>query len=135
PLAARQARGEPRIVALDGIRAHQDRVHPVAQVVSQGARALAADPARLAAGGGDLAVETDRPLRVTQGIPVRTCLKKGWLSRSASCCSTPVCTEIPARRNRAIPFPFTSGLGSEEAEITRRTPASMMARVQGGVRP
>ena len=47
----------------------------------------------------------------------------------------PSTTATPPRLSRLSPLPLTSGLGSEDALNTRRTPASSTARLHGGVRP
>ncbi len=72
---------------------------------------------------------------VTHGRPVRIALKNGRFSASACSRSTPVITSTPPRRSRATPLPSTSGFGSADAQITRRTPASRIATEHGGVFP
>ena len=74
-------------------------------------------------------------LRVTKGRPLAMKRNQGALSASHSARSGPATTSTPARRSREVPFPFTSGLGSREPTKTRRTPASVTATLQGGVRP
>ena len=74
-------------------------------------------------------------LRVTWGRPVVMNRAQGSMTASHAARRSPVSTATPARRRRRIPRPFTWGLGSLDPESTRRTPASRMARLQGGVRP
>ena len=61
--------------------------------------------------------------------------KKAWFTSKQRSSSHPTTTSTPAFRNRAMPPPSTKGLGSPIPTTTRRTPASINACEQGGVRP
>ena len=76
-------------------------------------------------------------LNMTQGRPVRACLRKGWLRRRARAASSPpaTSTSIPSSRRMPSPRPDAFSVGSSEPTTTRPIPASTIASVQGGVRP
>ena len=60
---------------------------------------------------------------------------KSAFSVKQACSSQPTATAMPASRSVRMPWPPTSGLGSEQPTTTRATPAATSARLQGGVRP
>ena len=75
--------------------------------------------------------------RVTNGRPVRACLRKGWLRRRAAVASSPAAkaTSTPPSRRIPGPRPAAFSEGSSEAITTRAIPASRIASTQGGWRP
>src|SRR5216684_407413 len=72
---------------------------------------------------------------VTNGLFVRIQQANGSLRRWASSSQIPVKTSMPAARRRSKPRPELTGFGSSIAATTRRTPAAMIASVQGPLRP
>ena len=74
-------------------------------------------------------------LAVTPGSPKRMRLTKPRLRRVASPSPSPMATAIPASASARQPLPWTAGLGSVMARITRAIPAPTSDSVQGGVRP
>ena len=76
-------------------------------------------------------------LKTTSGRPVRACFRNGWLSRRAASATSPLThsTSMPSSRRMPGPRPEALAVGSSDAITTRAIPASMMASVQGGVRP
>ena len=71
----------------------------------------------------------------TYGRRSSTRVRNGARSRFASAATQPSMTSIPAARSSASPPPSTLGNGSRVPTTTRRTPAAITARVQGGVLP
>ena len=99
---------------------------------------LAGDPLRVAAAGGDLAVERHRRLEQHVRAAGRACLRKGWLSSRASRAAGRPGRCRPRRPRRA----GCRGRGRRPSRSGRRRRprrarcrASTIASVHGGVRP
>jgi ATP-dependent Lhr-like helicase len=89
------------------------------------------DPSRAAA----LPSRDEAIFRITNGLPVRTWVRKATFCRVASPPRRPSSTVSPASRSARNPLPSTIGFGSPVAAMTPSTPARIRARAQGGVRP
>ncbi len=132
---SRRARRQLRVVGQGRAGADDHRVHPAAQRVRPAARRLVADPFRVAAPRGDLAVERHGPFGVDVGLsgrqqrqvgrvePPRRRLAQSELDRDAGL-TQPVGPLAGHRRKRIAH-------GGDHA----RHAARRIASVQGGVLP
>ena len=97
------------------------------------------DPARVAAGGSDLAVEADGRLEGHERQPSARELQErprsGARARVAQRLDADVDRRRRPRAGARSRVPSTSGLGSCTRDDRARTPAATIASVQGGVRP
>ena len=123
------------VVDLDGGGADEHRVAEAAQAVGVEARRPAGHPAAGAVGGGAAAVEGRGELPGDEGPLVLDREGPGPVDRARLVGSSR--RPRPRRRPRAggrAP-PAATGLGSDWAKTTRRTPAAISASVHGPVRP
>ena len=131
-----EAAGQLRVVLQDGARPDEDRVMEAPQPVGETERRGGADPAGMAGGGGDPAVEGLGELQGDEGdagpdvfeedlvLPSARLFQDSRLSfRSRGVCRA------------AMPLPETRGLGSIVPTTTRPGRQAIRASTQGGVFP
>ena len=122
------AHREERVVAARRTGPHHDGVGRGAHGVHQAAAGRRGDPAGVAAGRGDLAVERDRRLEGDERQAFADEARERFVQPLAERVHGPssITTSMPAARRTAMPRPSTAGLGSEAPTTTRATPAATM---------